>query len=42
MLEIVILDTIRILIVTLKIYLLELENTELTSIDKNRILIYSK
>ena len=42
MLEIVILDTIRILIVTLKIYLLELENIDITLFDKNRILIYSK
>ncbi len=34
--------TIRAVIFSLLLYLLELENIELTSFDKNRILIYSK
>ncbi len=34
--------TIRAAIFFILLYLLELENMELTSFDKNRILIYSK
>jgi len=42
MIEIAVPDTIKAVVFSTFLYLLELENIELTSFDKNRILIYSK
>lgn len=42
MIETAVPGTIRVALFSLLLYLLELENIELTSFDKNRILIYSK
>lgn len=42
MIEIAVPGTIKAVVFSALLYLLELENIELTSFDKNRILIYSK
>ena len=42
MIEIAVRDTIKAVVFSILLYLLELENIEFTSFDKNRILIYSK